>query len=309
MNNFAKKEIKEREMQEQSIIALPKILDRRGNLSFIEAQNHIPFKIERTYWIYDVPGGEERGGHAFFRQEEFIVALSGSFDIVITDPAGNTTRHHLNRSYYGVYIPAGHWRVMENFSTNAVSLHLASTKYDPDDYIWDYEEYIRNPTRPQAVAGAQSMIEPRRFDISPKSATVFDCSLFELPREEYDSGNLTALQGGENLPFEFERVFYLYDIPGGEARGAHAHKECHQFLIAAGGAFEVALDDGRNKRTLLLNRPYMGLHIPPGIWAAEQGFSSGSICLVLASHRYNESDYLRTYNSFADFKKNMYRQF
>ena len=97
-------------------------------------------------------------------------------------------------------------------------------------------------------------------------------------------------------------MFFYYDFPGGEARGAHAHKECHQFLIAASGSFEVVLDDGVNRRTILLNRPFYGLHIPPGIWASEQGFSSGSVCLVLASHGYEEGDYLRDYQDFIEYK-------
>ena len=133
--------------------------------------------------------------------------------------------------------------------------------------------------------------------------TVYNCSIIEMPRIENEAGNITSVQGLENLPFEVNRIFYLYDIPGGEARGAHAHKECHQFLIAASGSFEVALDDGKNKRTVMLNRPYSGLHIPPGVWAAEQGFSSGSICLVLASEKYDEADYIRDYDEFLELKK------
>ena len=133
--------------------------------------------------------------------------------------------------------------------------------------------------------------------------TVYDCSIIEMPRIENAAGNITPIQGSENLPFDVERVFYLYDIPGGEARGAHAHKECHQFLIAASGSFEVALDDGKNKRTVMLNRPHFGLHIPPGMWAAEQGFSSGSICLVLTSHKYDEADYIRDYEEYLAYKK------
>ncbi len=128
--------------------------------------------------------------------------------------------------------------------------------------------------------------------------SVYDCSFIELPRIENSAGNITPIHAHKNIPFDIARVFYLYDIPGGEARGAHAHKECHQFLIAASGSFEVVLDDGHNKRTVVLNRPYYGLHIPPGIWAAEQGFSSGAICLVLTSHNYNEEDYIRDYNDF-----------
>jgi hypothetical protein len=133
--------------------------------------------------------------------------------------------------------------------------------------------------------------------------TVYDCSIIEMPRIENEAGNITPVQGSENLPFEVERVFYLYDIPGGEARGAHAHKECHQFLIAASGSFEVVLDDGKNKRTVLLNRPYYGLHIQPGIWATEQGFSSGSICLVMTSHKYDEADYIRDYEKYLKYKQ------
>ena len=133
--------------------------------------------------------------------------------------------------------------------------------------------------------------------------SVYDCSVIELPRIENAKGNITPVHSGINLPFEIARIFYLYDIPGGEARGAHAHRECHQFLVAASGSFEVVLDDGYNKRTVTLNRPYFGLHIPPGIWAADQGFSSGSICLVLTSHIYDEADYIRDYASFINYTR------
>ena len=133
--------------------------------------------------------------------------------------------------------------------------------------------------------------------------SVYDCSVIELPRIENAKGNITPVHSGINLPFEIARIFYLYDIPGGEARGAHAHRECHQFLVAASGSFEVVLDDGYNKRTVMLNRPYFGFHIPPGIWAAEQGFSSGSICLVLTSHIYDEADYIRDYASFINYTR------
>lgn len=136
-----------------------------------------------------------------------------------------------------------------------------------------------------------------------KKLSVYDCSVIELPKIENEKGNITSIHGNVNLPFDISRVFYLYDIPGGEARGAHAHKECHQFLIAAHGSFEVVLDDGINKRTVTLNRPYFGLHIPPGIWAAEQGFSSGAICLVMTSHNYNEADYIRSYDNFIEYRK------
>ena len=128
--------------------------------------------------------------------------------------------------------------------------------------------------------------------------TVFDCSLIVLPRIKNRAGNITPVHNSIEIPFDIKRVFYLYDIPGGESRGAHAHIECHQFLIAASGAFEVLLDDGRTQRLVQLNRPYQGLHIPPMIWASEINFSSGSICLVLASHTYNEKDYIRDYANY-----------
>jgi len=131
-----------------------------------------------------------------------------------------------------------------------------------------------------------------------KHITIFDCSVIEFPRIQDRAGNITPIEGLKNIPFEIERVFYIYDIPGGEDRGAHAHKECHQLLIAASGSFDILLDDGINKRTVTLNRPYFGLHIPPGIWAAEMGFSSGSICLSLTSHKYDPNDYIREYSEF-----------
>lgn len=124
------------------IVDLPKFLDARGNLSFAEQNNHIPFDIQRTYWIYDVPGGEERGGHAYIDTEEFIIALSGSLDVIVDDGQVQQ-KFTLNRSYYGLYIPKGLWRRLENFSTNSLALEFASTKYNEADYIRDYEEYLK----------------------------------------------------------------------------------------------------------------------------------------------------------------------
>lgn len=128
--------------KEPEIINLPKFLDARGNLSFIEQENHIPFAIRRTYWLYDVPGGECRGGHAYKENEEFIVALSGSFDVILDDGTDKKT-FTLNRSYYGLYVPKGLWREMNNFSTNSLALILSSTDYNADDYIRDYYLFQR----------------------------------------------------------------------------------------------------------------------------------------------------------------------
>ena len=128
-------------MEQPRIINLPKIVDKRGNLSLVEENNHIPFKIARTYWIYDVPGGEIRGGHAYYQNEEFIIALSGSFDVLLTNPQGETLKFSLNRSYFGLLVPRGWWRQMENFSTNSLAFVCASTAYDRNDYIYDFEAY------------------------------------------------------------------------------------------------------------------------------------------------------------------------
>ena len=125
-----------------SLINLPKFEDPRGNLSFIEEMNQIPFKIERTYWIYDVPGGQVRGGHAFKEQQELIVALSGSFDVIVEDGLEKKT-FSLNRSYYGLYIPAGLWRQMQNFSTNSLAMVLSSTTFSEEDYLRDYSEFLK----------------------------------------------------------------------------------------------------------------------------------------------------------------------
>lgn len=135
-----------------------------------------------------------------------------------------------------------------------------------------------------------------------KTPTVNDCSVIELPKITMRQGSITPIAGEKNIPFNVKRVFYSYDIPGGESRGAHAHKACHQFIIAASGAFEVLLDDGINKRTVILNRPFYGVYVPPMIWASEQGFSSGSICLVLASHGYLKEDYIRDYDEFLKYR-------
>lgn len=127
-------------MKAIQIINLPKFLDARGNLSFAEQYKHVPFKIERAYWIYDVPGGEARGGHAYKENEEFIIALSGSFDVILDNGVEKKT-YSLNRSYYGLYVPKGIWREMNNFSTNSLALVLSSTSYNENDYIRDYEQF------------------------------------------------------------------------------------------------------------------------------------------------------------------------
>lgn len=135
-----------------------------------------------------------------------------------------------------------------------------------------------------------------------KNSTVYDCSIIELDKHHHPKGNLTVVENGISVPFSTKRVYYLYDVPGGESRGGHAHKDLYQLIVAASGSFTVTLDDGKVKRTFLLNRPYQALMVVPGIWRTLDDFSSGSVCLVLASEGYTEDDYIRNYEDFITIK-------
>ena len=133
--------------------------------------------------------------------------------------------------------------------------------------------------------------------------TVYDCTIIELDKHHSDrKGNLSVVQNGSTVPFDVKRVYYLYDVPGGESRGSHAHKELNQLIIAASGSFRVTLDDGNVKRSFTLNRPYQGLYVKPGIWRVLDDFSSGAVCLVLASELYDKEDYIRDYQEFLKFR-------
>jgi len=135
-----------------------------------------------------------------------------------------------------------------------------------------------------------------------KKSTVYDCSIIQIDKHHHEKGNISVVENGNTIPFGVKRVYYLYDVPGGESRGGHAHKKLQQLIVAASGSFNVTLDDGNVKRTFTLNRPYQGLLVVPGIWRELDDFSSGSVCLVLASHRYEASDYIRDYNDFLKLK-------
>lgn len=137
-----------------------------------------------------------------------------------------------------------------------------------------------------------------------KKSSVYDCTMIELDCHHSDrNGNISVVENNLTVPFEVKRTYYLYDVPGGESRGGHAHKDLSQLIIAASGSFTVTLDDGNVKRTFMLNRPYQGLYVVPGIWRTLDDFSSGAVCLVLASHVYDENDYIRDYNDFIEYKK------
>jgi WxcM-like, C-terminal len=132
--------------------------------------------------------------------------------------------------------------------------------------------------------------------------TIFDCNVIQLPKIQNLAGNITPITNFVNIPFSIKRVYYLYDIPGGESRGAHGHRNLEQLIVAASGSFDITIDDGRNKKTVLLNRPYLGLHLKPGLWRDISNFSSGAICLVLASEFYDELEYIREYQDFLQFR-------
>lgn len=132
--------------------------------------------------------------------------------------------------------------------------------------------------------------------------TVYDCTIIEFNKHHSEIGNLSVVENGATVPFDVKRVYYLYDVPGGESRGGHAHKELYQLIVAVSGSFNVTLDDGNVRRTFTLNRPYQGLLVVPGIWRTLDDFSSGSVCLVLASELYNPNDYIREYDKFIRYK-------
>ncbi len=141
------------------------------------------------------------------------------------------------------------------------------------------------------------------FDCMTDFPNVNDCTLITLPQVGDRNGHITAINGHAEIPFEVKRVFYIYDIPSGESRGAHAHKKCHQFITAASGAFEVLINDGKSQKVISLSQPNVGIHVPPMIWASEINFSSGAICLVLTSHEYDETDYLRDFEEYLESKR------
>lgn len=281
------------------IVELPKITDPRGNLSFIQDFSTIPFKIRRAYWIYDVPGGEVRHGHAFRKNTEIIIALSGSFDVVVSDKNRKEKTYHLCRGYYGLVVPAGNWRRLDNFSTNSVAFVLSSTLYDADDYIYDFERYLRSEYIPPIPDEDKPDYEKSATD-PHLTSTIDECRIVELPRNRHSNGSLTVVENTPDSLLPIARTFYLYDVPGDSERGGHSHFDAREYIIAASGCFDVTVRDGIKSRTFTLRRPYQALYIPAGIWRTLDNFSSGSVTLVLTTHLYSESDYVRDFDEFND---------
>ena len=197
----------------------------------------------------------------------------------------------------------------------SLCLVLSSEKFDPSDYIEDFNLFTEELNEKDIIS-IRSLINTEKdrhiisdISVSPvilnecfRSSSVNDCEEYLLPQIHNIAGNLTALNNNDDIPFSIKRAYYLYDVPAGAERGGHAHKNLYQFVIAAGGSFDVVIDDGENRRTVRLDRPNRALMIVPGIWREVINFSGGAICMVLASEIYIEDDYIREYNDFKKLK-------
>jgi hypothetical protein len=258
--------------------SLPQIPEARGNLTALEELIHFQFRTGSVRWFYDLPAGtswSESGSHL---GNALVIALSGSFAVVFGKQSPSS-RVWLSRASIGLHVPTStQWRV-EDPSTNSVGLVISS-----------------QPTRQPRPESNQSEDYVPRV-VNPHT-TINDCRTLTLGRHRHLQGTSTEAIPQINVPFEIPRVYYLYDIPGGASRGGHAHRGLEQLLVAAAGSFEVALNDGRRDKTVRLDQPDSGAYIAPGIWRELTDFSSGAICLTLASAPYDEADYIRDYEEF-----------
>jgi frataxin-like iron-binding protein CyaY len=260
------------------VVPLPQIPETRGNLTALEELIHFPFRIGSVRWFYDLPAGTTLSERQSHLGNVLVIALSGSFAVVFGKQSPSS-RVWLSRASIGLHVPASmHWRV-EDPSTNSVGLVLSS----------------------------QSTRQPRRESNQPDDhvpcavnphTTIDDCRTLTLGGHRHLQGSSTEAIPQINVPFEIPRVYYLYDIPGGASRGGHAHRGLEQLLVAAAGSFEVALNDGRQDKTVKLDQPHSGVYVAPGIWRELRNFSSRAICLTLASAPYAEADYIRDYEEF-----------
>jgi hypothetical protein len=259
-------------------IDLPRIPDPRGNLSVLEAAKECPFPIRHSGLFYKIDVEEEipTAGWSFPTTDVLLVALMGSFNVVV-GAGEDVDQYTLNRSYTGLHLPAGSSFRLDHFSGHSMGLVLFSS---PADQL----------TTDQLMTGqgapAEATIQPAQNELLTSSAPSAQPAQEQIPLHTQPSVRIGSLrfiplQPGVAFPFDLQRVFYIYDIPGGESRGAHAHRTCHQYIMAATGSFQVLLDDGFRQQTITLNRPFEGVHVPPGIWCQEYGFSSGAVCLVM----------------------------
>lgn len=264
------------------MIDLPQMIDDRGSLSWLEMQRHIPFDITSVDWISGMKEGECIKKYS--SRQTVIIPLFGYFDIVLYNDAG-VGRYTLNKAYSVLYLSDATNFIIENISSGSVCLILSSNETHTNRSL---EEKSRN----QNV----------EFEISSLK-TIDDCLLLNFPVENRHEKSVIAVNNGEDIPFWIKRIFYIYDIPQTAVRGMHAHKYCHEILIAVNGCFDVELNDGVNKRTVTLNNLNNGLYIPPGIWATERKYSSDAVCLVLASDKYDSDDYINEYSDFLKYRQ------
>lgn len=259
-------------------VTLPRIEDPRGNLTFIQDSDQVPFDIERVDWIYDVPGGVFRPGHILVDKPMLVTALSGSLDVTAIGAFGKAC-FTLNRPSTALLLPPSTKFEFSNFSTNTVAMTMSGT-----------------PGR----SLADDSVTPGNYKSNGHSTSlVSQCRIIELPRLGDLAGSLTPVVNGQGqLPFDTRRVYYLYDIPADAERGGHSHYCEQRLIVAAAGCFDVAVSDGKSWRTYTLNRPYRGLYVPQGLWRVLNNFSSGSVALALCSTPYSEDDYVRSFNEF-----------
>jgi len=262
---------------------LPRFIDPSGELCFMQVQDHIPFAIDQVSWVHQVGGLEFADKDVPTSSEVVIVALAGGFDVAIR--RGDERAIRLDRAYRSLYVPVGYRWAVRNRSRDAIALVLSAAAADKPGRNGAVNPVLSNPR----VDGRRSTIE--------------DCAIVELPQREGPWGVATFLRQPLTNEVQTRRVYYLTDIQQGASRGAHAHRELHQLVLAARGSFKVRIDDGQRKRTVTLSRPDRALHLVPGIWRTLHGFSAASICLVMASRPYEEHDYLRDHGAFRAFKR------
>jgi dTDP-4-dehydrorhamnose 3,5-epimerase-like enzyme len=259
------------------LVSLPQIPEPRGNLTALEELVHFPFRTGRVRWFHDVPP-RTSWSDSESRVDALVVALLGSFD-VIYDKQDSRRSVRLNSASVGLHLgTSSQWRI-EEASTNAVGLVISARP--------------RSPARPEA----NRLDDAVAAEMSRETA-IDDCREIALTHHRDSEGNVTEAIPWIDVPFGISRVYYLYDVPGGASRGGHAHRGLEEVLVAAAGSFEVALKDGRQAETIRLDRAHSGVYIAPGIWRELRTFSSGAICLTLASAPYDEADYIRDYHEF-----------
>ena len=268
------------------LLNLPKITDFRGNLTFVENNNQIPFEILEASWIYDFTKIESDTTFNLCLQNAIIIALSGSFCALVHYEDKHDEIYNLNRSYNALHLINKNKVTLKGFSTNSLALLISSSSI-----IKENESIGKN-----RFNNFKPILETKKLNFS--SSEVKDCKISNLGFHKFKYEKFTTINNNINIPYEIKRIYYLYNVPFDAHRGGHAHRNLRQFIIAAMGSFDVILDDGKNKKTVTLNNPSKGLEIKPGIWRELNNFSSGSICLVLASEKYSEDDYFRDYSDF-----------